>query len=120
MGSLVLKNIRNFTISGSRHTARLSRTLRNQVIDWGYPSGADKYLRLDDYVNGYINSAVDKIRERSGLDKITLLGVCQGGTFSVMYAAIHPENIKNLVTLVAPVNFDTDKGILNLWAKGPD
>src|SRR4030067_3692256 len=90
------------------------------VIDWGYPSGVDRYLTLDDYVNGYINNAVDKIRERSGLDKITLLGVCQGGTLSVMYAAMHPEKVKNLVTLVAPVNFDTDKGLLHIWAKSLD
>ncbi len=90
------------------------------VIDWGYPSGADRYLTLDDYVNGYINNVVDKIKERSGLEKITLLGVCQGGTFSIMYAALHPEKVKNLVTLVAPVNFDTDKGLLHLWAKGLD
>ncbi len=90
------------------------------IIDWGYPSGADRYLTLDDYVNGYINNAVDKIKERSGLDKITLLGVCQGGTFSVMYSALHPEKVKNLVTLVAPVNFDTDKGLLHLWAKSLD
>jgi polyhydroxyalkanoate synthase len=90
------------------------------VIDWGYPSGADRYLTLDDYVNGYLNNAVDKIMERSGLDNITLLGVCQGGTFSVMYAAQHPEKVKNLVTLVAPVDFNTDKGILHLWAKSLD
>ncbi|HMB44837.1 MAG TPA: class III poly(R)-hydroxyalkanoic acid synthase subunit PhaC [Candidatus Methanoperedens sp.] len=90
------------------------------VIDWGYPSGVDRYLTLDDYVNGYINNVVDKIRERSGLDKITLLGVCQGGTFSVMYAAQHPDKVKNLVTLVAPVDFDTDKGLLHLWAKSLD
>jgi polyhydroxyalkanoate synthase len=43
------------------------------VIDWGYPSGSDRYLTLDYYVNGYLNNAVDKIRERSGLDNITLL-----------------------------------------------
>ena len=90
------------------------------VIDWGYPSGSDRYLTLDDYVNCYMNNSVDNIRERSGSDKITLLGVCQGGTFSVMYSALHPEKVKNLVTLVAPVDFDTDKGILNLWAKGLD
>jgi polyhydroxyalkanoate synthase len=90
------------------------------VIDWGYPSGADRYLTLDDYVNGYLNNAVDKIRERSGLDKITLLGVCQGGTFSVMYAALHTEKLKNLITLNTPVDFDTDKGILNIWAKSLD
>jgi polyhydroxyalkanoate synthase len=87
------------------------------IIDWGYPSGSDRYLTLDDYVNGYINNAVDKIRERSGLDKITLLGVCQGGTFSVMYSALHPEKVENLVTLVAPVNFDSDTGLLHIWAR---
>ncbi len=90
------------------------------IIDWGYPSGVDRYLMLDDYVNGYIDSAVDNIRERSGLDKITLLGVCQGGTLSVMYAALQPEKVKNLITLVAPVNFDTDKGLLHIWAKNLD
>ena len=90
------------------------------VIDWGYPSGVDRYLTIDDYVNGYLNNAVDKIRERSGLDKITLLGVCQGGTFSVMYAALHPEKVKNLINLVGPVNFDTDKGLLHVWAKSLD
>lgn len=90
------------------------------VIDWGYPSGSDRYITLDDYINGYLNNAVDKIREISGLEKITLLGVCQGGTFSIIYSALYPEKVKNLVTLVAPVNFDTDKGILHKWAKSLD
>jgi len=89
-------------------------------MDWGYPSGMDRYLTLDDYVDGYMNNAVDRIREISGMDKITLLGVCQGGTFAVMYASLHPEKVKNLVTLVTPVNFDTDKGLLNIWAKNMD
>ncbi|MCX9012271.1 MAG: class III poly(R)-hydroxyalkanoic acid synthase subunit PhaC [Candidatus Methanoperedens sp.] len=90
------------------------------IIDWGYPSGSDRYLTLDDYVNGYIDRAVDRIREISGMDKITLLGVCQGGTLSTMYASLHPEKLKNLVALVTPVNFDTDKGLLNIWAKSMD
>ena len=90
------------------------------LIDWGYPSGMDMYLTIDDYVNGYMNGAVDKIREMSGMDKITLMGVCQGGTLAVMYASLHPEKIKNLITLVTPVNFDTDKGLLNVWAKSLD
>jgi polyhydroxyalkanoate synthase len=90
------------------------------IIDWGYPSGIDRYLTLNDYVNGYLNNAVDIIRKRSGLDKITLLGVCQGGTFSIMYSSLHPEKVKNLVTLVAPVDFDTKKGLLHIWAKSLD
>ena len=90
------------------------------IIDWGYPSGADRYLTLDDYVNGYMNNAVEIIRKRSGAYKITLFGVCQGGTLSAMYASLYPEKVKNLVTLVTPVNFDTDKGLLHVWAKSLD
>jgi polyhydroxyalkanoate synthase len=90
------------------------------IIDWGYPSGADRYLTIDDYVNGYMDNAVDKVRELSGSDKITLFGICQGGTFSVMYTALHHDKIKNLVTMVTPVNFDTDKGLLHVWSKALD
>jgi len=37
-----------------------------------------------------------------------------------MYSSLHPEKIKNLVTLVSPVNFDTKKGLLHIWAKNLD
>ncbi len=90
------------------------------VIDWGYPSGMDRYLTLDDYVNGYLNNAVEYIRKNAGVDKITLMGVCQGGTFSLMYASLYPEKVKNLITFVAPLDFDTDKALLNIWAKKID
>ncbi len=90
------------------------------MIDWGYPSGADRWLTLEDYINGYMNDAIDKVRELSGHDKINLIGVCQGGTFSVIYTALHPEKVLNLVTLVTPVNFDTNKGLLHVWAKALD
>lgn len=90
------------------------------VIDWGYPSGSDRYITLNDYINEYIHNCVNKIKEIHKIGKITLLGVCQGGTFSVMYSALHPENVKNLITVVSPVNFDTDKCLLNIWAKNLD
>jgi len=31
------------------------------LIDWGNPTKADKYLTVDDYINGYINNAVKHI-----------------------------------------------------------
>jgi polyhydroxyalkanoate synthase len=43
-----------------------------------------------------------------------------GGSFSVMYSALHPEKIKNLVTTVTPTNFDTDQGLLHIWMKNVD
>lgn len=87
------------------------------IVDWGYPTRADMYLTLDDYISGYLNDCVDHIREHTGHEKINLMGICQGGTFSAMYSAIHPEKIKNLVTLVAPFDFSTNKGLLFSWAK---
>lgn len=87
------------------------------LIEWGYPTADDKYLELDDYINVYIDDCVDFLRKESGQDKINLLGVCQGGTFSLMYTALHPEKIKNIVTMVTPVDFSTDDGLLFKWGK---
>ena len=31
------------------------------LIDWGYPDAADRYIGLDDYINGYIRRCVDVV-----------------------------------------------------------
>jgi polyhydroxyalkanoate synthase len=90
------------------------------MIDWGYPSRKDRFLTIDDHVNGYIDGAVDFIRQEHGIDKIDLMGICMGGAFCVMYSALHPEKVKNLVTTVTPTNFDTDQGLLHIWMKELD
>ena len=36
-----------------------------------------------------------------------MLGICQGGTFSLCYAALHPDKVERLVTTVTPVDFHT-------------
>ena len=87
------------------------------VIDWGYPTGEDMYMTIDDYINWYIDDCVDYIRKVSKQDKINLLGVCQGGTFSTIYSALHPDKIKNLVTMVVPIDFSTNDGLLFRWGK---
>jgi polyhydroxyalkanoate synthase len=95
----------------------LKRGVDLYMVDWGYPTRKDRFLTIDDHVNGYMDNAVDFIRKRHNLEKINLMGICMGGTFSVMYAALHPEKIKNLITTVTPTNFDTDKGLLHIWMK---
>ncbi|MGK7918895.1 MAG: class III poly(R)-hydroxyalkanoic acid synthase subunit PhaC [Trichodesmium sp.] len=85
------------------------------LIDWGYPTRADRWRTLDDYINGYIDNCVDVLRDRHKLDKINLLGICQGGTFSICYSALHPDKVKNLVTTVTPIDFHVAGGLLNLW-----
>ena len=90
------------------------------LIDWGYPRRADRWMTLDDYINGLQDACVDVVRTKSGQDQINLMGICQGGAFSLCYAALHPEKVRNLVTMVAPVDFKVKDGLLNLWAEGMD
>jgi polyhydroxyalkanoate synthase len=90
------------------------------MIDWGYPARKDRYLTIDDHVNGYMDNIVNFILDKHHLDKIHLMGICMGGTFSVIYSALHPEKIKNLVTTVTPTNFDTEQGLLHIWMKDMD
>jgi polyhydroxyalkanoate synthase len=90
------------------------------LIDWGYPTGADRYLGLDDYINYYMDTALEWIGSETKTKQINLMGVCMGGTFSVIYAALHREKVKNLITLATPTEFDIDDAGLFLWAKGID
>ncbi|MCB0548559.1 MAG: class III poly(R)-hydroxyalkanoic acid synthase subunit PhaC [Phaeodactylibacter sp.] len=90
------------------------------LIDWGYPTKIDRYKTMEDYILGNMNDCVDFICEEHGISKVNLLGVCQGGTFSLIYSSLFPEKIKNLVTLVTPVDFDNKEGLLFKWAKDMD
>lgn len=87
------------------------------IVDWGYATPEDRYNTMEDYVEGYMGAAVDFILRSINQPQINLLGKCQGGTFAAMYASLHPEKIKNLVTIAAPFDFDVEDGLLFKWAK---
>jgi len=90
------------------------------MIDWGYPTRKDQFLTIGDHVNGYIANIVDYICESKGVKQVNIMGICMGGVFSIIYSALHPHKVKNLVTTVTPTNFDTEKGLLNVWMKNTD
>jgi polyhydroxyalkanoate synthase len=94
------------------------------VVDWGKPTRTDRWLTLEDFVDGYLDECVEFICREHGLDKITLLGICEGGVFTLCYAALYPEKVKNLVLTITPVDFHADRdggppnhGLINLWAR---
>ncbi len=87
------------------------------IMDWGYHNRSDRYITMEDYIDVYMNGAVDFIRERHNVDKIHKMGICQGGTFSMIYAALYPEKLKSLTTYVAPYDFDNTKCMLYTWTK---
>jgi polyhydroxyalkanoate synthase len=90
------------------------------LIDWGYPDGADRWLTLEDYIDGYLDRCVDAVRAQAGAGTIDLLGICQGGAFSLCYTALHPDKVRNLVTMVTPVDYHTPDNMLSHWARDLD
>lgn len=88
------------------------------MVDWGYPSLADRHLRIEDYVD-FLDTCVERVREGTGSESVTLWGYCLGSTLAVIYASLHPEKVRNLVLQTPPINFDTPN-ILAVWAKNVD
>ena len=75
------------------------------LLDFGIPGYEDKDLTLDDYIGNYIKNGVRRSLAHSQSNDITIIGYCLGGTLATIYAAITNEPIKNLILLVAPVDF---------------
>lgn len=90
------------------------------LIEWKDPTVDDKDRGLSDYISGMMEACVDATRSARGESTINLLGVCQGGTFSLCYTALFPQKIKNLVTMVTPVDCQTEDNILSQWVRGID
>ncbi len=90
------------------------------VLDWGYPDRSDRYLDLEDYVQRFIGGAVDHLRESHGVSAVNLLGICQGGVLALCYAALNGSKVRNLITMVTPVDFQTPDNMLSNWTRGMD
>ena len=90
------------------------------LIDWGYPDGSDRFNTLDDYINGILRGCVDHLIDVTGQPSINMLGVCQGGAFSLCFASIHPDKVRNLITMVTPVDFHTADNMLSHWTQDID
>jgi polyhydroxyalkanoate synthase subunit PhaC len=86
------------------------------LIDWGVPSESDRFLNTDDYVNGYLVNAVDYLRQRTGSDKVSLLGYCMGGALSAMFTSLHQDVVKNLILLASGIDYSEKSGLISLWS----
>ncbi len=85
------------------------------ATDWGTPSSTYKDMSLETYAHEYVENAVDKIKEITGSEKVSLLGYCWGGIFALIYAAIHPENVKNLVLHATPTDLEKTETPIENW-----
>jgi polyhydroxyalkanoate synthase len=124
--------IGRYTMADLQEDRSLVRSLLQQgldlwLVDWGQPNRSERWLTIDDYVDDYIHAAVERVCRETGYDKITLLGICEGGVFTTCYAALHPDKVKGLVLTITPIDFhadrddpDTHHGFLNVWTRSLD
>jgi polyhydroxyalkanoate synthase len=97
----------------------LSNGLDIYLLDWGYPGLEDRNLGLGDYVN-HVHDAVQIIRQQTKSEKVSILGYCWGGIFSLIYTALNNYNVKSLALMATPVDFSKDETILGAWSKAID
>jgi class III poly(R)-hydroxyalkanoic acid synthase PhaC subunit len=87
------------------------------LLDWGTPGYEDKKIGLDTYIDKYLRTAVKRAIRHSGVEEITLVGYCLGGTIASIYASVADEPIKNLIVATVPIDFTPFIGP-DKWAEG--
>ncbi len=90
------------------------------LIEWGEVNEEARIRDLSVYMHDYIDHSVDFILQECDVDKVDLIGICQGGTFGLCYASLHPKKIRSLVTMVTPVDFQAGESIIWKWSRKLD
>ncbi len=122
---VVYSLINRYYILDLMPNASVINNLRKQgfdifATDWGIPDFYDKNLTLENYAHDYVENAVNKIKEITGSDKVSLFGYCWGGIFSLIYSSIHPENVKNLILHATPADTNQGMGVVENWTRHLD
>ena len=89
------------------------------LLDWGYPDWSDNNVSLEDYL-GYVADAVKVIKYQTHEGRASILGYCWGGIFALIHSALHPEEVRNLVLMAVPIDFNKDDTMLARWSKAID
>src|SRR5712664_3787718 len=81
------------------------------MVDWRSASAEMRFLGIDDYLAG-LNVLVDHL---GGL--VDLVGLCQGGWLSLVYAGRFPAKVRKLVMVGAPVDIAARQSRLSAMAE---
>ncbi|MDE5447164.1 alpha/beta fold hydrolase [Bradyrhizobium sp. CSA207] len=87
---------------------------RVYLTDWRSASPDMRHLSIDSYL-GDLNVAIDEIGA-----PVDLVGLCQGGWLSLLYAARFPAKVRRLVLVGAPVDLAIDSSLSRLARNAPE
>jgi poly(3-hydroxyalkanoate) synthetase len=86
---------------------------RVYLTDWRSATPDMRYLSIDSYLSD-LNVAIDEIGA-----PVDLVGLCQGGWLSLLYAARFPAKVRRLVLAGAPVDLSIDSALSRLARNAP-
>ena len=86
---------------------------RIYVTDWCSATPEMRYLSIDNYLAD-LNVAIDEVGA-----PIDLIGLCQGGWLSLIYAARFPEKVRRLVLAGTPVDVSASSELSKMVAALP-
>lgn len=87
----------------------LQHGMRVYLTEWT-PVTAGQNFGLADYADRLLAACLDAIASDAGEDQVVLAGHSLGGTLSAIFSCLHPQRIRNLVLLEAPLHFAEDAG----------
>lgn len=87
---------------------------RVYVTDWCSASPEMRFLSIDSYLAN-LNVAIDEIGR-----PVDLIGLCQGGWLSLVYAARFPEKVRRLVLVGAPVDISVGSELSRMVANASE
>jgi polyhydroxyalkanoate synthase len=81
------------------------------LTDWLPPNRSDSWRGFDPYVRHDLANAVRAVQSHQDAAQVSIVGYCLGGLLSLLYAALRPNNVKNLVTVNTPVDMAASQGM---------
>lgn len=91
------------------HQSFIKRLLQQGIpvylLDWGDVNESNQHYTFENYID-FLDPIVNFIKQKEKISKINLLGICQGGLFSLIYAYLY-KNIKNIILISTPIDFHT-------------
>lgn len=97
----------------------LDQGLEIYLLDWGCPDDSDVTQTLDHYLSNVMRQSVKYILRATKHQQLDIVGICQGGVFSLCYAALF-KHVRRLVLLSTPVDFHTEDNIISQLVKRLD
>jgi pimeloyl-ACP methyl ester carboxylesterase len=62
-----------------------------------------------------VANAVSEVQAERGTRQVSIIGYCQGALLGLIYTALHPARVRNLVALAVPLEMSATATLVPAW-----